>query len=112
MEIGNRIKEIRTAIGITQVKFAERIAVAKSLISELENGIKEPNERVVRLIVAEFNTSENWLRSGIGSMFNEDVSAEVSEAIGIFKSLDQRFREAALKMLVVLKETNEAGAHK
>jgi len=108
MEIGNRIKEIRTAVDITQVKFAERIAVAKSLVSELENGIKEPNERVIRLIISEFNISENWLRTGTGSMFNEDISAEVSEAMGIFKSLDQRFREAALKMLVVLKETNEA----
>jgi len=41
-------------------------------------------------------------------MFNEDISAEVSEAMGIFESLDPRFRGAALKMLVVLKETNEA----
>ena len=81
MEIKDRVKELRTAIGITQVKFAERIAVATSFVSEVENGIREINERAIRLIIAEFNVNESWLRTGDGSMFNEDVSAVVSEAI-------------------------------
>ena len=107
MELKDRIKEVRTALGITQAKFAERIAVATSYVSEVEGGIREPNERAIRLIIASFNVSEAWLRTGQGGMFNEDVSASVSESIGILKSLDPHHQDAALKMLTVLAEMNE-----
>jgi len=106
MEIKDRLKELRTTLGITQVKFAERIAISTSYISEVESGIKEINERVLRLIIAEFNANEKWIRTGEGSMFNEDVSAFVSEAIGIFKSLDQQFQESTLQMLEVMSALN------
>ena len=106
VEIKDRVKELRTAIGITQVKFAERIAISTSYISEVESGVKEINERVLRLIIAEFNVNEQWLRAGQGSMFNEDISAYISEAMGIFKTLDQRFQAGALKILEVIKDMN------
>jgi len=106
MEIKDRIREVRNAVGITQVKFAERIAISTSYISELENGLKEANERVIRLVSAEFNVNEHWLRTGQGNMFNEDVSANVSEAIGMLKSLDQRFQSGALQILTILTEMN------
>jgi len=107
MEIKDRIKEVRTTIGITQGKFAKRIAISTSYISEIEKGIKEVNERVIRLIAAEFNVVEHWLRTGHGTMFNENVSANVSDAMGLFKSLDHRFQDGALKILTVLAEMNE-----
>jgi len=106
MEIKDRIKDVRTTIGLSQVKFAERIAVAASFISEVESGVRDVNERAIRLIIAEYNVSEDWLRAGVGSMFNDDVTASVSEAMGMFKSLDQTFQDGALKILAVLTEMN------
>jgi len=106
MEIKDRVKEVRTTIGITQVKFAKRIAVAASYISEVEGGVREINERAIRLIIAEFNVNENWLRNGQGAMFNEDMSATLSEAIGLLKSLDKQFQEGALKILSNLAAMN------
>jgi len=108
MDLKGRIKEVRLAVGIPQIKFAERIAISTSYISEIENGIKEPNERVLRLIISEYNINENWLRHGQGTMFNEDMSAKVSEAMGLFKSLDGHFQDGALKMLETLSEINSA----
>ena len=107
MEIRDRLKELRTTLGITQVKFAERIAISTSYISEVESGIKEINERVLRLILAEFNASEKWMRTGEGSMFNENVSAFVSEANRIFESLDQQFQESTLQLLEVMAALSE-----
>jgi len=106
MEIKDRIKEVRNAVGITQRKFAERIAVVASHISEVEGGVREPNERTIRLIITEFNVNETWMRTGQGSMFNEDISAAVSEAMGLFKSLDHNFQSGALKILAILNEMN------
>ena len=107
MGIGMRIKELRTAVGITQAKFAKRIAVVASYISEIESGIRDINERAIRLTIAEFNVNENWLRYGHGTMFNGDVSASVSEAMGKLKALDPDFQEGALKILTVLTEMND-----
>jgi len=106
MEIGQRIKEVRKAVGITQVKFANRIAVVPSYISEVENGVRQANERAIRLIIGEFNVSDTWLRTGRGPMFNEDISAVLSEAMGILKSLDEHAQKGALKMLAALAEVS------
>ena len=95
-------------MGLTQAKFAERVAIVASFISEIEGGVREINERAIRLIIAEYNVNENWLRHGQGSMFNEDMSAKVSEAMGLFKSLDEHFQDGALKMLETLSEINSA----
>ena len=108
MEIKDRIKELRIELGLTQAKFAERVAIVASFISEIEGGVREINERAIRLIIAEYNVNENWLRHGQGSMFNEDMSAKVSEAMGLFKSLDGHFQDGALKMLETLSEINSA----
>ena len=108
MEIKDRIKEVRNAIGLSQVKFAERIAVAASLISEIEGGVREAHERAIRLIIAEYNVNEDWLRHGRGTMFNEDMSAILSEAVSIFKSLDRPFQEGALEMLTSFAKVNNA----
>ena len=106
METGNRIKELRTALGITQAKFAERIAVFASFISEIEGGVREINERAIRLTIAEFNVNEEWLRTGQGAMFQGDISAAVSEAMGLFKALAPDFQDGALRILAILTEMN------
>ena len=108
MNIKDRIKQVRNVLGITQSKFANRIAVSSSYISEVENGVKEINERAIRLIVAEYNVNEDWLRNGNEPMFNEDLSAILSEVMGIFKSLDKPFQDGALKMLATWAEVNQA----
>jgi transcriptional regulator with XRE-family HTH domain len=107
LSIGERIKAVRTAVGITQVKFAERIAVATSYVSESENAVREPNERAIRLICAEFNVNENWLRTGQGSMYNEEDSASVSESMKILKAFNQDFQDDALEILKILQRIYE-----
>jgi len=78
------------------------------LISEIEGGVREAHERAIRLIIAEYNVNEDWLRHGRGTMFNEDMSAILSEAVSIFKSLDRPFQEGALEMLTSFAKVNNA----
>jgi len=108
MNVNERLKKVREAIGISQAKFAERIAISSSYISDLEKGSKEVNERITHLVSAKFNVNEEWLRAGQGLMFNENESVIVSEAINIFKSLDHKFQIWALKQLELLNEINNA----
>lgn len=106
MDIKDRIKESRTTIGITQSKFAEKISIDTSLISGIESGVRDVNEHIIRQIVKEYNINEDWLRTGIGTMFNDDVGSVVSKAINMFISLDSELQNAVLKILTALNEAN------
>ena len=75
MEIGTRIKEVRTAQGITQQTLADKIGTTQNSIARYESGMRTPPNAVVALICREFNVNEEWLRHGTGEMFKEnDVS--------------------------------------
>lgn len=106
MTIGSRIKQIRQAVELTQKVFANRIAMSVSYFAEMELDKKAINERTIRLICMEFNINENWLRTGEGSMFNEDVNINVIKITSIFKSLEPDFQECALAQLNKLLELN------
>ena len=47
MTINKRVKEIRQITGLTQIKFAERIAVSTSHLAGMESGDKKVNERTL-----------------------------------------------------------------
>lgn len=66
----NRIKKIRKDVGLTQVKFGERIGVKGNTITNYENGLRNPTDAVILSICREFNINEKWLRTGEGEMFN------------------------------------------
>ena len=104
MSINERIKEVRKACGISQAKFADRIAISSSYISDLENSTREVNERIFHLVTAKFNVNEHWLRTGQGTMFNDDTSAVIIEVINIMKSLAPSVQKSALRILNVLTE--------
>jgi len=96
MLLHERIKEVRSAIGLSQAKFAERMAISSSYFANIELNNKPVTERIIRLIAAEFNVSDHWLRTGEGNMFTEGVDKQVSKLISEFNSLNQQFKECAL----------------
>lgn len=67
--MNERVKELRKFLGLSGEKFGERIRVAKSTISNIENGNRSVTEQQIKLICTEFNVSEEWLRNGVGDMF-------------------------------------------
>lgn len=66
---GNRIKELRAALKITQDVFAEKVTISRNYLSLLESDKREPSDIVLKSICREFSVSEQWLRSGEGEMF-------------------------------------------
>lgn len=104
MSIGERIKEVRQIVGLTQTKFAERIAVSTSYLARIELGSKKVNARILRLLSMEYNVDEHWLRTGEGAMFSDDASIREIKAMSLFKSLNPRFQDCALNQLNELLE--------
>lgn len=92
MKIHERLRSIRTALGLTQPEFAERISISKGFMSQLETGIRTLNDRLIKLICQEFNVSEEWFRTGKGDMFldySDNILAAVTQKYNL-DEMDQR----------------------
>lgn len=74
--IGSRIAQIISAVGMTKTKFAQELALQQPYVSQLCAGIRQPSDRTIKDICRVFGVSESWLRTGDGEMFaplNRDV---------------------------------------
>lgn len=67
--IGCRINTLITSLGIKKVRFAERIKVDQSYVTQLIKGRNCPSDRVIDNICRAFGVDEEWLRTGEGPMF-------------------------------------------
>ena len=77
MEIGDRIREIRSALGLSQRKFAAGIRITGQAIAQFENGKLTPGERTVQDLCREYHVNEFWLKAGEGEMFKSASKQEM-----------------------------------
>ena len=59
--IGKRLKELRTARGMTQAEFGKLIGVGKSAVSQYESGARAPDTAVLRRVAGSFGVTTDWL---------------------------------------------------
>lgn len=71
MTINERIAMVRNEQGLSVRGFATRLNVSASLISNMENGKRQINDRILAQIASEFGISITWLRTGEGEMFTQ-----------------------------------------
>ena len=87
MSENERIKKLRTTLGLTLEKFGSRLGVGKTAISNIENNKRGITEQMRKAICREFNVNEDWLRYGTGEMFIE-------------KTVDQKLSEFAADLML------------
>lgn len=80
MTVGERIKAARKSLGLTLEEFGKKLGVGKTAISKLEKGERNLTDQMLLSIHREFNVREEWLRDGIGEMF-EPASADELDAL-------------------------------
>lgn len=105
-EIKNRMIGVRKFFKLTQGKFAEALGLKDSAISRIESGKNVLTEQNIKHICLSFNVNETWLRTGIGTMFNEAVPGE-RELLEIFRKLSPEMRKTNLKIIHELLEVQE-----
>lgn len=76
-----RVKELRTALGLTLEKFGKNLGVGKTAISKIENG---ENSLTEQMLISICNTNwngkfvnEDWLRGNSDQMFRSDTNGEL-----------------------------------
>ena len=78
--IGERIGELIESLGMKKVRFAERLKIDQSYVTQLTSGKRKPSDRTISDMCREFNVREEWLRNGRGEMFLDFTEDEFSKA--------------------------------
>jgi transcriptional regulator with XRE-family HTH domain len=106
--INRRIKEIRTALGLSQAKFSAVTALSGGYLARIEAGYSVVNDRLIKLICSSFNVSEAFLRYGEGVMFLEEVTDDkFKNIIPLVKSLSPKQQDFLFKILYMLIKMKE-----
>lgn len=81
MTQGQRIKEIRQALKLSQEDFGEIFKIQKQMVSSLEKDkLKLNNEKLVKLL-DDYNVNINYLLSGKGNMFINNINSSLRDEI-------------------------------
>ena len=113
MVLGERLKQLRKELGLTQSAFAERIGSVQNTVTGYESGRRNPSAPVVSLICREFSVNEHWLRTGEGEIFAQTTNDQVerlcaelhatkldAEIIRAYFEIDERIREPFMRQLL------------
>lgn len=96
--MNERIKELRSALGLNQTSFGERIGIKQTTVAGYENGIRTPSDAVVMSICREFHVRETWLRTGEGPMLLPvDADDELAQVMAEIKLSDDELIRAIIK---------------
>ena len=103
MTQGERIREVRKALGLTLEKFGEKIGMKKNSVSQLENGKNSVTEQVVKAICREYNVDYMWLTTGDGEMFI-DTDDDFIERIDRIMAGEDEARKNLFKFMLELSD--------
>lgn len=82
MELGDRIKKVRTDAGLSLRAFAKTIGMSQgSSIMKIEKGENNPSEQTLRLISSNFKVNFLWLKTGEGPERLDMTDDELVEEI-------------------------------
>ena len=107
--IKDRIREVRTVLEMTQVKFASILSLSNGYIAGVETDRIPVNDRLVKLVCSTFNVNESWLRYGEGEMFSQAMFEDkrFNNLVNTVRALPPKYQDflfGVLDELVKLKE--------
>lgn len=86
MNFGEKLKKLRTSQKLTQQQLADRIGVAKSVISYYESGDRYPSYDVLVKIARIFHTTTDYLL-GVSKECVIDVTGLSDEDIAVVRAM-------------------------
>ena len=99
MTIGERIREARKTLNMSQKDFGAAISVSNTYLAAIENETRKANDRIIKLCSMVFGISETWLKEGKGEMFYKSPDEKITRLVNIFNKLPVDFQDYALRQL-------------
>lgn len=108
LSVGERLKQARKAIHVTQVEFGETLGITQAAISSVESGKVKLTDRLAQSIQSNYNISAEWLRTGEGEMLVEPSEDEqLAQFVG--EVLAGRPNDLRRAFLVAMAQLDENG---
>lgn len=104
MSQGERVKEVRKALGLTLEKFGEKLGVGKTAISKIEKEENKLTDQMAKAICREFHVDLHWLTTGEGDMFIE-TDDNIIETIDRIMLGENEFHKNLFKTFAKLDES-------
>ena len=100
----NRIKELRTEIGMKQVDLARLLKVRQNTVSNWENERFQPDQDALRSMSEIFDASIDYILGNSDikkapSLEDAGLSAEEAELLKLFRAAPEALQDAALRVL-------------
>ena len=92
MTQGERIREVRKALGLTLEKFGDKHGVKKKTLSAIERGVDGLTDQMAKSICREYNVSYDYLIYGEGDPF-DDLPQTILDELCIQYELDDIDRQ-------------------
>lgn len=96
--LGQRLKELRLSLKLTQTAFAERVDLTAASLSRFESGRVSPSPRTIAVICSTFGISRNWLENGVGEMLSQDDDQAMAQISQILHGDNPTARAALLSL--------------
>lgn len=110
--INKRVRELRTALGLSQSEFANETEISFSLLSKIETTTESPSQKVIQKILRRWNVDVDWFLEGNGELkiekvgINEKINVSSNpwreEAYSLIKEERDYFKEKYTKVIDAL----------
>lgn len=112
MEIGKRIKMLRSTSGLTQDELGEKLGVKKAAVQKYESGsIVNLKVDTIKTLAEIFNVTPAYIMGW--DKFDEEINTdEIKKEIRLVELLDDRFDEVRKDLIFKAFDLNEEGKNK
>jgi transcriptional regulator with XRE-family HTH domain len=69
MNLGDRIKEVRTSSNKSLTAFADSLGISKGTLSKMENNKNSPSVTTLVSLSKQYNVNLNWILTSEGEMY-------------------------------------------
>lgn len=106
-KIGNKVKEYRNHIELTQDSFAEKLGLTKETISKIERGITSLTDDVLSNIISTFNVKAAYFYTFENAQFSDSKTEKIEAISENLKNFDDNELILINEMINSLKKYNE-----
>lgn len=116
--IGDRVRDLRKALHITQVELGDVIGIQGGSVAKIESGASRPTEAALKLICSTYHVNYLWLTEGRGEMLEAESPGDMIErlmagesplAVSIMKAFAELPAEEWIRLRDLIDQVKEKG---
>lgn len=108
MDTGDRIKQVRKRLDLTQEAFGKLAGVSKAAVSQWESGRTKPERDALLSLKRKRGISPEWVTSGKGEMLDAETESGTTDLRPAWELLTQEQRQNFARQIKEQAESNQA----